>query len=366
MKKSILIIVAIVLFAVSVPVQSDAAVKPLIVALDGAALSFGSAKPFLDKQKRVLVPVRFVSEKLGTDVKWTKETKTVAVSAEGLDITLVLGATKATVNGVSKDLGTQAVEKGGSVFVPLRFVSEALGRTVVWDSTNQTAHIWNLVDAKTIEKKSLTVYDVVTPLDDHVSYHYFDAKDDKLTFEDIVSSKPFKGYQFQEKNIPDLSAIAYKMVHYLVDDKGFTEAKYFPIIQGVPADLFLAYGVSEVAIENKNAYFAFSFRENAYFGSFASKKATTMLEVNGFNWNAVGIDPYIENKFRMALVALYGDIYGVQVHNWIMGLYRSNLADDNYTLQKKQFTKTFGNYQFDFEGNSDGGTSLEFLITKRG
>lgn len=359
MKKWTLIIVVVVLFAVGLPVQSDAAIKPLIVALDGTTLTFGSAKPFLDKQKRVLVPVRFVSEKLGTDVKWTKETKTVAVSAEGLDITLVLGATKATVNGVSKDLGTQAVEKGGSVFVPLRFVSEALGRTVVWDSANQIAHIWNLVD-----ESKLTV-EGWDEKHDYIGFHHFDVKDGELTFEDALYSGPggaFKGRKLVEKFYPGLSAKTYNMIHYLTDEKGYTEARYYPSFSGIPSNLLIAYGPSEIATVNSNYYFGYSFREDQYYESFASKKVTTIIRVERFNWNKPGNDPYVVNKFRMSLVALYGDIYGIQIHNWIMDLWNKNTTAKEFITE--HITKKIGDYQFDFEGADSNVLSL--LVTKKG
>jgi hypothetical protein len=122
------------------------AAKPISVLLDGVNLDFGKAKPFADKQNHVLVPLRFVSEKLGTTVNWTQATKTVTISATNLTVTLVLGSSKASVNGIEKELGTQAVEKSGSIYVPLRFVSEALSKPVKWDKVNSRVLIGKVVE----------------------------------------------------------------------------------------------------------------------------------------------------------------------------------------------------------------------------
>ena len=53
----------------------------------------------------------------------------------------IFGATLATFNGVSRPLNQPAVIVGGSTFVPLRFVSEALGANVRWDGATRTVAI---------------------------------------------------------------------------------------------------------------------------------------------------------------------------------------------------------------------------------
>ena len=48
-----------------------------------------------------------------------------------------------TVNGTSKELDTAAIIKGTRTYVPLRFVSEALGANVTWDSKTKIVYIDN-------------------------------------------------------------------------------------------------------------------------------------------------------------------------------------------------------------------------------
>lgn len=46
-----------------------------------------------------------------------------------------------TVNGVMKELDTAATITDGRTFVPLRFVSETLGSTIKWDGSTKTVTI---------------------------------------------------------------------------------------------------------------------------------------------------------------------------------------------------------------------------------
>lgn len=99
------------------------------------------AQPFADKNSRVQVPVRFVSEALGAKVDWNSKAQKVTVSLEGNQIVLTLGKKSYTVNGKTKQMDTVALRKSSRTFVPLRFVSEALGAEVKWDSLNYIVEI---------------------------------------------------------------------------------------------------------------------------------------------------------------------------------------------------------------------------------
>ncbi|RUS47687.1 copper amine oxidase N-terminal domain-containing protein [Cohnella sp. AR92] len=359
MRKSLLVSLVMLVAFASLPSawssRALGATAGVAVALDGVNLAFTDAKPFVDAQKRVLVPLRFVSEKLGTTVDYQEAQGTVSIKSDSLDITLKLGSQKATVNGVEKNLGTQPVLKNSRAYVPLRFVSEALGRRVVWDGANNTAHIWNLISDKVLEEQSAIDWmasGISMPA--HVSYHYFDAKDGKLTFEDSLwdgPMGPYKGYSVSEKITPDLSKKAYQMVKYLANDEQYTSAHYWPeTSNGTSSSLAIAYAVQSRAVDNDNYYFRFSFPEKTYYSSFASKKVTMRLIVNRLFWNEEsGRNFKVENKLRMALVALYGDSIGISMFNWIMCYYNSAMVDFE-KLRTVKTSKTFGNVQIDLDG----------------
>lgn len=90
---------------------------------------------------RVLVPVRGVLEKLGAVVAWKPQTQSVIASNANVDIQLRLGDRQATVNGKTVLLDVPAMAIEGHTMVPLRFLGEALGAEVKWDNATRTVRI---------------------------------------------------------------------------------------------------------------------------------------------------------------------------------------------------------------------------------
>lgn len=122
--------------------SSFAAVTDITVNVDGNAIAFPDAKPFIDSSSnRTMIPIRFVSEKLGAAVQWDEVTRTVKMDKGGKQVALRIGEKKATVAGKQITFDAAAVIQESRTFVPLRFVSEAYGIQVVWDKVNQAVHI---------------------------------------------------------------------------------------------------------------------------------------------------------------------------------------------------------------------------------
>lgn len=96
--------------------------------------------PFIENS-RTLVPVRFVAEALGAQVEWLADSQTVKISLKGKTILLPVGKLQATVDGAAVTLDVAASIKGNRTFVPVRFVSEALGAQVDYDAATQTVLI---------------------------------------------------------------------------------------------------------------------------------------------------------------------------------------------------------------------------------
>ncbi|MBN9503951.1 MAG: hypothetical protein BGO01_03135 [Armatimonadetes bacterium 55-13] len=90
---------------------------------------------------RILVPLRGVMEKLGAYVGYQGATKTVTATRGDVDLQLVLGQRRAVLNGRDVMMDVPAMEYRGSTLVPLRFMSEALGAEVKWDGATSTVMI---------------------------------------------------------------------------------------------------------------------------------------------------------------------------------------------------------------------------------
>lgn len=118
------------------------------VFVNGEAVRFASVPP-QRIDGRVLVPLRGVMEKLGAYVSYQASTKTVTANRGDVDLQLTLGRKIAVLNGREVTLDVPAMEYRGSTLVPLRFMGEALGVDVRWDSAAYAVRISTETGAET-------------------------------------------------------------------------------------------------------------------------------------------------------------------------------------------------------------------------
>jgi len=109
------------------------------VKVNGSVVDFPDQEPFI-ANSRTFVPLRFVSEALGGKVDWEGSTQTAIVD-RGVHVEMKIGSKTPTVNGMAKALDAPARLTNGRTMVPLRFVSEALGAEVIWDGSTRTVVI---------------------------------------------------------------------------------------------------------------------------------------------------------------------------------------------------------------------------------
>jgi|GEM_PF-3133948 len=101
--------------------------------------------PAVLENGRTLVPLRAIGEALGADVLWDEPTQTVTLVLGGKLVRLTLTKAEATVDGDPILLDVPAQVKDGRTMVPLRFISERLGATIAWDGATNTASITSTV-----------------------------------------------------------------------------------------------------------------------------------------------------------------------------------------------------------------------------
>jgi hypothetical protein len=118
----------------------SAPAQRIYVTVNGDPVPFVGLGP-VQQEGRTLVPVRGVLEKLGAEVAWVPQSRTVIASTPTMDIQLHLGDRHAMVNGKDTLLDIPAQEIGGHTMVPLRFLGEALGADVRWDGQTRTVII---------------------------------------------------------------------------------------------------------------------------------------------------------------------------------------------------------------------------------
>lgn len=137
-QRNLAVVLAIVLAVttVTVPAIGQGAVR---VFVDGEPVFFD--QPPVIQGSRVLVPLRGIFEKMGATVEWQPATRTVLAARGSTLVELQIGSRIARVDGRPVTLDVPAMIIGGRTLVPLRFISESLGTRVDWNAATRTVLI---------------------------------------------------------------------------------------------------------------------------------------------------------------------------------------------------------------------------------
>ncbi len=132
-------VIALLLLVMMAGIASAASVKVMV---DNRLVVFPDQGPYIDKNSRTMVPIRFIAEEMGAEVGWNGKINLVTIKKGNTNIELTIGEKRAKVNGAWKTFDTNAVLHNSRTMVPLRFVSETLGAQVDWDGKTETVYIW--------------------------------------------------------------------------------------------------------------------------------------------------------------------------------------------------------------------------------
>lgn len=109
---------------------------------------------------RTMVPVRVISENFGAEVGWDDTSRTITITDGTTNVVLTVDSLEATVNGEVQTLDAAPVIVNDRTMVPLRFISEALNRSVEYIEPSSQILISD-------EKPVLTVDGVPVTIDDY-------------------------------------------------------------------------------------------------------------------------------------------------------------------------------------------------------
>jgi molybdate transport system substrate-binding protein len=133
-KKALAFVITIILILSMTTVFAAAAPAPTI-SIDGKALSIASSygTPYIDSANRVMVPIRVLAENLGHKVDWVQSSQTGIIDNS---IRFKLGSYTITTPYGTIRMDTTSVASNGRIYVPVRFLCEALGYDVDYTSAN--------------------------------------------------------------------------------------------------------------------------------------------------------------------------------------------------------------------------------------
>jgi len=179
LKKVILFTLIITLLFTSFNISYATKDEEITLCINGMYVTFDQM-PF-NKDGRVLVPLRGIFEILGATVEYDGETRKITATKKSDKIELTIDDKNAYINGVKKELDVPPTIVGGRTFVPVRFVSEALGAVVNWNDETKTVDIKMMLssskmtfdDMETISSdKDYTVGGSYSPSDVSLSNEY--------------------------------------------------------------------------------------------------------------------------------------------------------------------------------------------------
>lgn len=113
------------------------------VMFDDQCVSFPDAVPKI-VHDRTMIPVRAVMETMDAQVDFDKAGRVVLITKEDTTVSFVIGSPTITITKDGDEVTTEEMDcapyiENSRTMVPLRFLSQAFGYTVLWDSDYRTA-----------------------------------------------------------------------------------------------------------------------------------------------------------------------------------------------------------------------------------
>lgn len=112
----------------------------ITVTLNGDKIEFDQP-PIMAEGNRVMVPIRAIFEAMGYSLDWDQSTQTATATKNNYTLTVKEGVSGVTLNGafVAFDVPNQIIS--GRMLVPVRVVAECSGALVSWDGETKTVNL---------------------------------------------------------------------------------------------------------------------------------------------------------------------------------------------------------------------------------
>ncbi|MDF2531140.1 MAG: hypothetical protein K0Q65_721 [Clostridia bacterium] len=195
----------------------------------------------------------------------------------------------------------------------------------------------------------------------------YSVKDGKISFNE---EGKYKNYVLDNKLNPNISNQVYKATKVLIDSNHYVLTTY---MKDEKPRVFVNYAKSSGYAFNDALFFGYMFFEKEPYNARSdgkepkfSDKVYIILSLDRLwrtpdpnSWST----PYYEAKLKHSLMAIFGEVEGEDIYDYVYGSY----IDKRKNPQKyvdKNFTKTFTTVKVDFP--NDDGSGLTFCFSKVG
>ena len=129
LKLFFILVTAIVIMISSTIIFAESSIK---VFVENTEIQFDVAPQIING--RTMLPLRAIFESLNASVIWDSKSSTVIAKKGDISVSLSINSTNATINGKIVTIDVPSMIVNGRTLVPVRFISEALGMNVDWNS----------------------------------------------------------------------------------------------------------------------------------------------------------------------------------------------------------------------------------------
>ena len=159
-----LAVLSVTMFFTVNTIGAEDAEQKIKVYLNGEYIQFSSQEPTV-VERRTLIPLRGIFEKMGYSVSWDAKTKSCVISNDIQTITMRSGHKGMQVNEQAYMLDVSAQIINDSLMIPLRAVAECTGATVTWDAPTKSVYI----NSNQKEQVSFSVNEYVKEYTENIS-----------------------------------------------------------------------------------------------------------------------------------------------------------------------------------------------------
>ncbi len=227
------------------------------IKVDGVTIT-SDVKPEM-KNKRVMVPLRVISESLGANVEWS-DSEVILVKSE-MKVKLAINKSTAEKNGKKIPIDVKPYTKNNRTYVPLRFIAEAFGCNVNYSNFTVTVDtkplLINGVQVKALQQEYHMIMGGVVQQIHGNAYH-------ETIYNIFTKNKGEKAEapeNYSWSFTIDTPGSYYKNAQYdFLDQKGKSLARFdvYSLIQSFPSEVLVGYPKFLIHVVSKDEWYLFS------------------------------------------------------------------------------------------------------------